>query len=335
MTKPRTGPTPLPLHLGLAGANAPDKVEAILRGIKAYQTHPYQRGKLGLPEFWREGQVSLSGARDINRVAVPSFINRSTILDIHGQRSFVRALEANLLDWGVSIEDPAQNDLETLIKERLFPALEQAGKPVHAIGYCLGGTLLLSAAALNPRLFASLTLIAAPWDFHAGDQSMRLLVQSLSPGAFGMMAAQNRLPGIWTQSLFAALDPAKTARKFEAFGDMDQGSPKAEIFVAVEDWLNDPVDLPSAIARTCIQDFYFLNKLKQETDLHKIECPVLVVTGKKDKLVPPESSQALLSVLKNAQGLEVDFGHIGLLASNNAPQQIWAPIQKWIETHSE
>ncbi len=351
----RYGPTPLPLHLSLAasacmqqGEDGQAMMQDLLAGIKAYQDHPYKRQEGGLPVLWQQEEATLSGD-EIQKgrphlMCIPSLINRSSILDITPERSFLRfmrdeeKLGISLLDWGESARDDGQGSPEDLILKRLIPALENPGTPVHVLGYCIGGTLLLAAAQLRPDLFASITLLASPWDFHAGDPSMRLLVQTASPGAFTMMAQQGKLGGLWTQSLFAALEPEKTARKFASFAARAPEDPEAAVFVAVEDWLNDPVDLPGGIARTCIQDWYGLNgpakgqwKVgKTVIDPAKINCPVLIVTGARDKLVPPESSTVLQHIVPGAKLLQEDFGHIGLMASKAAPQQIWQPIKNWI-----
>ncbi len=345
---PRTGPTPLPLHLSLAasacmqqGEQAQEMLQDFLSGIKAYQTHSHRRDVGDLPEFWRAGEVTLSGNKDSHILVVPSLINRSAILDLSEEHSFVRFLEAALLDWGSSMQDGAQADFDTLISERLIQALEQYERPVHVIGYCMAGTLLMAAAQIRPDLFASLTLLAAPWDFHAGDPSIRLLVQTMSLGAFSMIAQQGHLGHLWTQSLFASLEPDKTLRKYAAFAGKEKDSAEAQIFVAVEDWLNDPVDLPGDIARACIQDWYTLNRpaegswsvLGTEIDPAQVKCPVLIVAGNRDKLVPPQASTVLADKVQHCDVVQEDFGHIGLMASQKAPQQIWGPIKKWIAAH--
>ena len=329
------------------GPAGQEMMQGLLAGIKAYQDHPYKPHD-PWPVCWQAGEVALHAVSDtpqgVPLVCIPSMINRSSILDITPERSFVRFmgqgddLPVYLLDWGESAQDTDQADMDAVLLKRLIPALEQFDKPVHALGYCMGGTLLLAAAQLRPDLFASITLLASPWDFHRGDPAMRLLVQGMSPGAFTMMAQQGKLGGLWTQSLFAALEPEKTARKFSSFAKRAPDDPEAITFVAVEDWLNDPVDLPAGIARACIQDWYVLNApangswkvAKTVIDPSGIICPVLVVAGMRDKLVPPESSAVLTDIVQRGELLKADFGHIGLIASKDAPQQIWSPVKKWI-----
>ena len=364
----RNGPKPLPLHLGLAaasctqlqgGAHDPDfcadeTFRDLLAGIKKYQLHPYERTLEPLPVVWEKGQVRLFAAQAATKakgrrplVVIPSMINASSILDLMEGRSFVRWMAAHqdrdvlLLDWGNSIEDAGQQSLDDLVMRRLNPALDyvvaEYGGPVHALGYCMGGVLLLAAALSGQKQadrFTSLGFLATPWDFHAGDRSLQRRVVLSAPAGQAYIAQKGYLPASWVQSVFASLDPFLSARKFSAFAALDDADEKARRFVAVEDWLNDSVDLPGAVAQSCMQDWFECNRTGQgqwyvcgqRIVPEDVEGPGIVVTAAKDRLVTPESSRALAEKLEDARLIECDTGHIGLLAGDRAPDMVWTPI---------
>ncbi len=68
-------------------------------------------------------------------------------------------------------------------------------------------------------------------------------------------------------------------------------------------------------------------------DPRALECPTYVLVPGKDRIVPPESALPLAKLLPHASLHEPMLGHIGLIASRNAPQQVWGPLFKWLSGH--
>ena len=117
---------------------------------------------------------------------VPSWIMKYYILDLSPHNSLVGYLVRKghtvlMISWRNPDARDRNLGLADYLHHGVFAALEQAGAvgggaPVHAVGYCLGGTLLAMAAALHadqhqagstapPTPLASVTLIAAQTDF--------------------------------------------------------------------------------------------------------------------------------------------------------------------------
>lgn len=253
-----------------------------------------------------------------------------------------RGLAPFLLDWGESAGDGGQTDFDCLLLERFIPAAQfvrdMYQQPVHVMGYCMGGTLSVALAVLAPELLASVTFLATPWDFHAGGNALRQRVEFWAPAAAGMMAQKGRLDQAWMQMVFATLDPLLTRDKFMKFAAMDDGSAEAMLFVALEDWLNDGVDLPADLARGCIQDWFFKNApaagewnvAGQVIDARQVNLPALVVASKRDKLVDYESARGLYDQLPRAQIVEPNCGHVGMIAGSRSVEEVWEPIAAFI-----
>lgn len=138
--------------------------------------------------------------------------------------------------------------------ELLLPLLDALPEPPVLVGYCLGGTLALAAAALRP--VEGVALIATPWHFAGFGTGARARIAALWQAAEPTCAALGLVPMEVLQSGFWRLDPARTVAKFEAFGTLDPRSPKAQAFVALEDWADAGAPLTYAAGRQLFEGFF-------------------------------------------------------------------------------
>lgn len=358
----RAGLRPVPVHVSLGMAELAKRqvlsgaahadLPAMMAGVAAYQAHPFRRD-VAVPEtVWEAGQAQLffypaKGARKGGVFVTPSMINRSVILDLLPEKSFVRWLAGQgfdvfLLDWGQPVKDAGMETMDGVIMERLLPAMEfaakEAGGKIHAIGYCMGGTLLAAGAALSPRILNSVIFLASPWDFHAGDRTLTTYIREGTATAQAMIEQSGILPAEWIQSVFAAINAERTVSKFAGF-DAQTGD-AARLFVAVEDWLNEGIDLPAGVARTCLHEWYGENATGQGAwtvdgvaiDLSALDVPALVVASERDRLVPAESSLAMAVVLPRAEVMKPAIGHIGMMTGRTCESVVWEKVERWFCT---
>lgn len=372
----RKGPHPLPVHLGIAAANMKgiqdyasnfpasltqsDAVEMV-RGIKMYQEHDFTPKELPLETIWQESDTSVK--RPImaqnNRIdsdacpllIIPSLINKANILDISEEQSMLRwfsahGIDAYVLDWGdFSSVKEKEIDMEALIQEKLTKSIQavskNTGKSVDVAGYCMGGVLLLAGYVHAQDHIRRMVLLASPWDFHIGASSLARNVRIWSPTVLPIVKEKGCLPAEWVQALFASLDPKGSAKKFIKFASMDQSSSEAKLFVSVEDWLNDGVDLPGNIAQHCIQDWFVDNKpalgqwsvVGKNIDIGDIRADVLIIASKKDMLVPYDCALSIKNSLTraNVSVISPTCGHIGLIVGRQAKDAVWHPMLDWLK----
>src|SRR4051812_2466553 len=97
----------------------------------------------------------------------------SCIVDYRERQSQVGvALAAGLdrlfvVEWLAATRQTASASIGDYVRS-VRDAIRQIGGPVHLVGDCQGGWLASIVAALDPESVASLTVGAAPIDFHAG-----------------------------------------------------------------------------------------------------------------------------------------------------------------------
>ena len=351
----RRGPRPLYLHLGSAmqpGPAAqppalPAEIDpALLAGIAAYRRHPHQRTMADPPAIWTEGDSRLLdyGKRGGTPVLfVPSLVNRAYVLDLLPERSLLRWLAGHgmrplLLDWGWPGPVERGFGLTDVVAGRLERALLAVRRPVVLAGYCMGGLLTLAMALRRPRLVRGLALLATPWDFHADNPGDAIRLGAALPPLETLLDATGALPIDALQTLFAAVEPGSVAAKFRAFARLDQSSPAARDFVALEDWLNDGVPLAAPIAREVFAGWYRDNLPGRgawriagaAVAPEAIRCPAFVAVPARDRIVPPASALPLAERIPGATLHRPAAGHIGMTAGPRAETVLWQALLGWL-----
>ncbi len=284
-----------------------------------------------------------------------SLINRPYILDLNQRVSVVRRLleagfDVYLIDWSAPTDADCGLGLDDYAQRFLGHAVEavcgHAGwDRLHLLGYCLGGTFSAVYGALRPGRLQSLTLLATPIDF-SGDRSLlNLWARQEYFDVDGLVDAFGNCPGFFLRSCFQLMKPA--ANLIEKHLRLAENLDKpafCENFMAMERWSHDSVPVAGRVFSECVKQLYRENRLAEGTlrvgasgvDLRRIDCPLLLLVGTKDHLVPVAASRQVERLVSSdeVRVLEIDVGHIGLVVSAKAHRGLWPEAAEWLAAHS-
>jgi poly[(R)-3-hydroxyalkanoate] polymerase subunit PhaC len=285
---------------------------------------------------------------------VYSMINRWYILDFLRGRSFIehltgRGFDVYALDWGLPGPDEQRlgwdETLGRVVRSALRWALRASGSDdLTLYGYCMGGTLSLAYAALYPEGVKNFVAQATPVDFrHGGVFSLWT-----NPGHFDvdtLVDAYGNVPTRMLETGFLMAAPAqRVGRWLECFRRLDERD-FVVTFLAMERWGADGIPFPGEVYRQYIKDCYQQNLLcrgemrvaGRPVDLGRVRANLLNVIADHDQIAPPAMSEPLNDLVGSADQTTLRFpvGHIGLSASNKAPQKVWPAIADWIAARSE
>jgi polyhydroxyalkanoate synthase len=315
----------------------PARMEQALAGLRRYQEAPRPEAPAPPPAVAERTGAAVRdyGGSGPPVLFVPSLINPPSILDLP-ERSLLRWLAAEggvrplLLDWGWEVEARSSLSVAGHVEALLLPLIAALGERPALVGYCLGGTMALAAAA--PSGAPAVAAIAAPWRFSAFPAVARAMLARLWQGAAPTSKGLGCLPMEVLQSAFWSLDPGRTIAKFEAFAGMDPGSAEARAFVRLEDWANDGPPLPHEAARELFEDFFGADVTGRGAwilpDPAALLCPLLDIVSTSDRIVPAASAAAAGERLALAQG------HVGMVVGGRAKAALWEPLAAWLSRHA-
>jgi polyhydroxyalkanoate synthase len=240
--------------------------------------------------------------------------------------------------------------VDEVVPEAIKAVSEHAGgRPVHVIGWSLGGIFATLVAADDPGLpIASLTVVGSPFDV-----SQVPLVAPLRPilrlTDGGIVTRVYRLLGGAPKPLvrraFQLSSGTKLVTKPLAIVQhLDDSEWLAQI-EAVDRFTAGMIAYPG---RTFGQLYHRMVKNNQlrtgkvnisghEIDLAAIRVPVLVFAGNTDGIAPIPSVKAIVPLLSNAEEVRFEIvpgGHLGMLTGRAARRTTWVVMDEWIARYS-
>ncbi|MGC4028017.1 MAG: alpha/beta fold hydrolase [Steroidobacteraceae bacterium] len=295
----------------------------------------------------------------------PAWIMKYYVLDLSPHNSLVRYLVERghtvfLISWKNPTEADRELGMDDYVREGFMEALDAVTtvvpkRKVHALGYCIGGTLLSIAAAslaqAGDKRLASLTLLAAQTDFsEPGELSL-----FISPQQLDMLEAVMNRAGV--------LDSKRMAAAFSLLRSQDLlWSPSVKKYVRGEadrpndlmSWNADGTRMPWRMHTEYLTRLYLNNELAkgqftfagQNIDLARITLPMFVLGTETDHVAPWQSVYKVRSLTRSSDYtfLLTSGGHnAGIVTGAQHPRRRYRmhtwhdaatllPPDKWLST---
>lgn len=306
-----------------------------------------------LGKFGRCRLLYFSPANDCGHAPlfiVPSLINKYYILDLMKGVSLIEHLKLTnvpvyLIDWGSPRTQDRVATLEDHILHWMDWALRESCKhagveKIDIFGQCIGGTFAAIYAALKPEQVKSIIVLTAPVSFHDDG----LLSTWSKHGKIDLELICDQWGNVYRGFLkesFTMLKPLDRARKYNNLIKHSWNVKFLDRHAAITRWVDDCIAFPGKTYARYIKDFYKDNllikgELKLGENLVKLEnisCPVFVISSKEDEIVPYESAVKLLDLVSSARKelKLITGGHIGILLSSKAKDNLWRPVENWVK----
>jgi polyhydroxyalkanoate synthase subunit PhaC len=235
----------------------------------------------------------------------PAWIMKYYILDLSPRNSLVRYLVENghtvfMISWKNPSAADRELGMDDYVKLGFLDALAAVRRlvprrKVHAVGYCIGGTLLAIAAAqlaaVGDKSLATLTLLAAQTDFsEPGELSV-----FITPNQIAMLEAMMHKNGV--------LESERMGGAFALLRSRDlMWNPAVEQYVRGQRpqlndlmaWNADGTRMPWRMHSEYLERLYLKNELAQgkftvagkRLDLTKVKLPMFVVGTETDHVAP-------------------------------------------------
>jgi polyhydroxyalkanoate synthase len=239
---------------------------------------------------------------------VPPWINKYYVLDLAPEKSFIKwcvdqGLTVFCVSWVNPDERLARKTFEDYVNEGPFAALDAIKQAtgedqVHAIGYCVGGTMLAAAlaimAARHDERIASATMLAAQVDFtYAGD--LKVFIDEEQVQAIEKrMNERGYLEGMSMVSVFNLLRSNDLIWPY-VINNYLKG--KAPFPFDLLYWNSDATRLPAANHSFYMRNCYLDNKLSKggmtidntPIDLKTVKVPIYNLAAREDHIAPARS----------------------------------------------
>ena len=282
-----------------------------------------------------------------------AMLNRQDVLDLQQDRSLMKklldeGLDIYIMDWGYPTRADRYLTMEDYILGYMNDAVDFLRKrhhveKIHKMGICQAGTYSMIYASLFPEKLQTLTTYVAPYDFSDEDNMLYKWTKHIDVDA--MVDTLGVVPGEMLDGAFAMLNPSMNISKYLGMMDSLEDKDKILNFLRMEHWKTDLPAISGEMYRKYIKDLFRDNLLIQgkmtlggkTIDLKKMTVPFLNVYATDDKIIPNESTKAIMSKVGSKDKEEYPFpgGHIGVFVGSRSQRELAPAVAKWVVQRSK
>ena len=309
-----------------------------------YESGPLKLYRYHLPE----GSEPVEAAQAPPVLIVYSVINRPYILDLVPGYSFVEhlvreGLDVYLIDWGETEPGDRDTTLDSLIDPGIRGCVqairERTGAPdVSLFGHCIGGNLALMYASLYPDDVARLVTLTTPITAAEGGVVALWTDCDVFP-VDAIVEAYGHMPAKLIRYTFMAIKPYYEVMKWKMFLENLGNDQVMALFMPVDRWANENVDVPGAVFRKFVHEVFHDDGFRQgrtringrKVDLGSIRCPLLNLAATKDWIVPPPSAEVLNELVTSDDNrfVPIEGAHVGILIDPRS-RPLWTTMSDFL-----
>ena len=294
-------------------------------------------------------------------IIAPCSGNHSCIIDYDKQKSVVeRFINQGFNVYGITWQS-ATYDHKDLIIEDYIKATNEAvkiiqletkikakdNKKIHLVGFSQGGWQAVIYASLNPKQIKTLTIVSAPVDCYsdAKDDSDMSRAKNMPDWFYDGMVASScglvdgkfMLMGYKNMNFFESY----IGKYYKLYKDMfntKDNDKDIEKYKKFEQYVNYTQKISGAFYSEIVNRIFKNNDLVKgnmefygsKIDLAKINCPVFILVGSKDEIVPKYYSTNIIKYIsthkKDIHVYEDDCSHLGIMMSKRVLDNTWQEV---------
>ncbi len=262
----------------------------------------------------------------------------SWVISLRGAESLSTRGFIGRINWDFNFDTFVEYD----IKDAIDYILEKTNKKaVHWVGHSMGGMLLYACAIRwgSERIKSGVTL-GSPVGFNKVDRHVKLLIntdlflKNLKKLPLNIIARWTApLTGLFRSKIIThQMNPENVDFRVIRRAQFNDVTPlSTKLLMQFRDWLEN-------------DEFRTFNKnLNYKENLDKINIPVLVIAGKKDKMAVIDDVRYAYEKItsKDKQYLELscennfssDYGHIDIVFGKRAPEEVFPVILAWLDRY--
>jgi polyhydroxyalkanoate synthase subunit PhaC len=343
-----------------------EEVQEVYRKLEKVRNILYTAGNIGVGETPNEVLAETRAYRLLHYqqmvsktartpiLVVYALINRSYVLDLQSDKSWIRSLlsqgfDVYLIDWKtptaadkyVSFDDYVNcyidDCVETVLKRNKVEKLT-----LH--GYCMGGTMSTMYTALHQDRVRNLAVIAPVIDGQKDFTVIGNLAKNMDVDK--MLQIIGNLQSEQLYAFYLTLKPFKQGiNKYWNFLQNVDNEQFVGNFLRLEKWLYDTPPIAGETFRQWVSDIYQKNLLMKNemrlrdkiVDLSTIKVPLLNIIADEDHLVSPQCSAPLNDIVSSTDKRLMKFhtGHVGLIASLYSQNNVLPKVGQWLMARSQ
>lgn len=222
---------------------------------------------------------------------------------------------------------------------------DTGGKPVHLIGWCLGGLISILTTAAYPELpIKSVAMVASPFDLSKHRMVAPIRRAGKYTGGRIIGSALKVLGGLPSQIVGPAFKATSLTTYLKKPVTLIRHRDDREFLAhveAVDGLMNSMLAYPGRATLQVYQRLVQRNELadgkiqgpNKLVDLADVRVPVMNIAGTSDVMVPVDVAHHVGELLPNSPTVRLETapgGHLGVLTGRSAPATTWAMIDDFL-----